>query len=1690
MAENPINPDVLQGLGRIIHIAGTPESGAVGTPIYVKHPDQYKLDNQPITEFQIHGRQSIQPTGLDSGRLHSLTYSGKDPYYQTTLTQTPDDGGAFVWKTVGAVSFIDKKGDKITIPRNELTLTKPKPEGAQSELKVKKTVPSSPDADEITTPVKPLPEKKRPAQSTTKTGSTIDQSGQIHRSGRTTTEKTPSGGKGKTKKPRAENNSQQPVDTTPGIGGDSAMDQGMIDVPPTTPNPNTQPVAAGGGIVPIAGGAGGAPLPPDAATGDVLPIGGDSAMEAGMNDETSLTPESPTPVASTPPEQTPPVAPREELRNMARKPEAISVVGEDVKPMEGERAAKNTQQIVTEAGFFGKIWKGNIANELVEEHQRQYVHKLTEEAHMMVSDATWDIIQKRANEQYEEAMKKKTRLGRAWTKFADGFVSNIGIGGLTSKERMAVAIAGDMYAKGELDRIDSFGKNAEAIQVRFETNFVDGEGAIRKNLGESIRIVKAGTEEHRLLMGELMDIRAAYLDGSINDVVLNDRIAAFGKKHVTGNTNLYTSSLVTLIKNDKAQIADGIDRQVLDAQIAKMDIRLGMAQMGESTQFQQSQAEKIVTWMVSKNIVGTLFANEASAGTAAAVALTLGYLPRYVASRVARVGLGAVGGGAVAGTIAGLKENARMKREYFTYLRERETGGGLPQPGDKLRAWMQEREIQQMDVTELINRMVGTAYQDGKLKSLSDGELQQTLAYLADAKARRSISARGGENISLIRWGTAVDVARTNLDLSIDKLERDLAESYTGSQAQFGGQTIGQYIKSLSDVQSRVLTEGRANVTDPLITALGAVSDKDPSVTILRRRILGLYGKADEKGTAQGLDASLREVKTAIRYEAVRRGVTAGVIGTAIGTALSEVGHISEQIQNLGFIKEAHYIPPTQIPTHAIEVAGIPHYTDLQGVDHAVMAQIPDHTALVADATNHTYTLVDEHGAALMHGINIDQSGEIVNANALNSSPEALLHGLHFSNLTNHEILPGTPGVPGTPEGPITGGGFDISAGEMAKLGGSNNGEWGWISHNMGAADVQHVNPATNITTKLFHYYETNVTHNQNLDIEQIPGYHRVIHYLTDGQGNQTVNYNSMPDNLWFRNLPDLFRPEHQAEIGHTMDNAMDLYHKVMAGTPESGPNYPGWQYAFDKMESSGDPNGHLYALMYKIGYVDKPLTDAEFNELTHLLAGPGTPEVPPIPAQELITHTGIIDQKIGEIGATVELDVLPVPAVAPLPRQGMMPARMESLRDFSNTTNIYYEYGYGGSGEDMGLLDRQRYSERFDNELRTNPNIDVRTDDSEIVRRYLDRQPADYRTELEQLVSGMPPMSPDTKLVITVPAYQEGQNITHTLEQYAKMNNLDKIEIVILENHPKDTIRDDTGQKIAAFMTSHPTMHITHLYKSFDTKQPIGKIRKYLVDSVLLRKQAAGIKPSLIIVSNDADLVDISPDYGTNLISTFDKNTNLDAVAAKWDFPKEAFTKMPLLHASQRLWQYFDITFRNRWLKSPDLIGRNSAFGSGIYAAVGGYNDNAKLAEDLEIGWLIKQARNYDSTRVKYVNSAWLVSNPRRAAAQLISGGRLIQQYGDFHENESVRRTPLADLLDAKRDFKPDEFQKEIQAIYDHYARWRKSNNGWVNDEIFASSFDKSMHLLGVEYHIENNKVVLDNIAKLEEGLNKYQSS
>jgi len=402
------------------------------------------------------------------------------------------------------------------------------------------------------------------------------------------------------------------------------------------------------------------------------------------------------------------------------------------------------------------------------------------------------------------------------------------------------------------------------------------------------------------------------------------------------------------------------------------------------------------------------------------------------------------------------------------------------------------------------------------------------------------------------------------------------------------------------------------------------------------------------------------------------------------------------------------------------------------------------------------------------------------------------------------------------------------------------------------------------------------------------------------------------------------------------------------------------------------------------------------------------------------------------------------------------------------------------------GLLERSSYDTHILPSLRDDPKLDISNDDATIVREYLDRQSPAYRAELHELVKEAPPLSPTTKLSIAIPAYKEGVHIFKTLEHYAKLEDPSKFEVVILENHTTDVPRDTTASEIARFKEQYPDIQITHLYKTFDQKR-IGGVRKYLTDSILERKQEAGRHDSIVIASNDADLEDINPKYVKLLIKAFENDPKLDAVRGGIDHPADSFVQFPLMHASIRFLSYFRMTLRRYMPDTLPLVGRNSAMRSGIYAASGGYNEKAVVAEDIEIGRLIGHGRKNRPGHVRYLHNAWIETNPRREIESILAGTPIIRRYDGFVSNEHMYDIPVEKLIEQGQDFSTEQFKTELQAAYDHYKSHTNSEGGPLTDEAFAISYDRAMRFLGIKYHLQGDSVIIDDLSKLTNELTRY---
>ncbi len=413
--------------------------------------------------------------------------------------------------------------------------------------------------------------------------------------------------------------------------------------------------------------------------------------------------------------------------------------------------------------------------------------------------------------------------------------------------------------------------------------------------------------------------------------------------------------------------------------------------------------------------------------------------------------------------------------------------------------------------------------------------------------------------------------------------------------------------------------------------------------------------------------------------------------------------------------------------------------------------------------------------------------------------------------------------------------------------------------------------------------------------------------------------------------------------------------------------------------------------------------------------------------------------------------------------------------------------------------LSGKEYSARRSPTLIENPQAQLNEKDE--VSRYLNSLEPTYLGQLKGISNQIAkPMSVNCRLSIGIPAYEEGMNIGKTLELYTKQIDKDGksinpelFEITVFDNHPSYVSKDNTKEEVEKFRQAHPEVKIIYVYKQWEPQEPatVGNARKHLTDLTLLRSvQREQQKEELILASNDADTEKIDEHYVIEIIDAFDKNPKVDALTAKFNYPDWALQKPNLLAAS-RFWSFMarlvetgsvgNISERQK--EPVGLVGRNAAMRSSIYAAVGGYNSLARNAEDLELGWLINDARNWDPQNIIYLNKAEIVSNPRRSLTAIATKTPVNEMYVDFHKHPEIRTMNNDQLLALI----PDDLDLgQLEAETDSWWQSRTKGEYKYLGSRFEPVFRRAMRFLGLDFQVVNDHIKITSADKLMIGISK----
>jgi len=413
---------------------------------------------------------------------------------------------------------------------------------------------------------------------------------------------------------------------------------------------------------------------------------------------------------------------------------------------------------------------------------------------------------------------------------------------------------------------------------------------------------------------------------------------------------------------------------------------------------------------------------------------------------------------------------------------------------------------------------------------------------------------------------------------------------------------------------------------------------------------------------------------------------------------------------------------------------------------------------------------------------------------------------------------------------------------------------------------------------------------------------------------------------------------------------------------------------------SMSDGHAHFLGRFAEVAQVVGKHDGAESVNILATYEGKGIQEM--VPTSHTF-HTNIFD-----VPADYRVDPPPfIPLVPrdPLEKSGPPTPTPPVIPPRPTPYSIPYE-GYGSCGFgplSEGTAEKLR-RDRMSPRLQENPGADLNP--AEEYAWYRSSWNGEYKEKVETLVDDFGTMDKkcDVSVCIPVAAHQEGKNIRRTLDQYVHQTlNPDLFELVIfanqpdVDNHGNPVEPDDTFKEIVAFAKDHPEINLRVAHRKLSAAEAVmGNIRKLMTDAVVERAARAGNK-RIVIVSNDADCVGMSPDYLKNfrekLLPEKTKErkeekvpqkregdveiSKPDAVMGQLDWDPVLRKKNPVLFSVIRFGQFLDAQGR-RETGFVGSSGANFAFCSDIYAATGGYESSERLGEDVSLGTFIRAAR------------------------------------------------------------------------------------------------------------------------------------
>lgn len=312
------------------------------------------------------------------------------------------------------------------------------------------------------------------------------------------------------------------------------------------------------------------------------------------------------------------------------------------------------------------------------------------------------------------------------------------------------------------------------------------------------------------------------------------------------------------------------------------------------------------------------------------------------------------------------------------------------------------------------------------------------------------------------------------------------------------------------------------------------------------------------------------------------------------------------------------------------------------------------------------------------------------------------------------------------------------------------------------------------------------------------------------------------------------------------------------------------------------------------------------------------------------------------------------------------------------------------------------------------------------------------YFEEIKSIANTLGKFDRSKKIIITVPVHSTEKSVRSFLVNYGRQS-MDKKDFLIIFflNRSNDEPDFSHIKSEVKEMRVQLGLDIICFDKTFSKSVTMGYIRKFLVDTSLLYVN----NKEVVIVNNDVDLVDLSPDYLKEILSIMRKNNESICYRLSDNYlSNNNSTSSKVLMLNHEIdCEYNKIIDQKIPIRAHTS---NLSFSAETYTKLGGFFSNINVGEDLDFSC---NASFYFGKKKIFQCKEKIVSSPRRTLEAYLSKVPMCYAWDSFSSkiSEKIRGSSLSDLLEEVKneDNERDQFsylKKECEIYFNHVYRVR----------------------------------------------------